>query len=192
MPFQGKNPRIPENEVDSMFSDRWSPRAFLSDPIPSHHLASLFEAARWAPSCYNEQPWAFYYASTPESRNVFLSALVEKNRLWAQKAPLLMFLVAAKHFSSTGKPNRHAPFDCGSAWLSLAFQARKLGYYAHAMAGFSQKKALEILNLDSEKHEVMAAIVVGRLGNSSSLPEDLEKIEMPNQRKPNQEVSIPF
>jgi nitroreductase len=103
-----------------------------------------------------------------------------------------MFLIAAKHFSSTDKPNRHASFDCGAAWLSLALQARKLGYYAHAMAGFSQKKVLEILSLDEKKNEVMAAIVVGRLGDSSRLPEDLKQMEMPNQRKPNQEVSIPF
>jgi nitroreductase len=191
MPFQGENPRIPANEVDSMFVDRWSPRAFLPEPIPACHLDSLFEAVRWAPSCFNEQPWTFHYASSPASKSRFLSALFEKNRLWAAKAPLIMFLVASKQFSSTDKPNRHAPFDCGTAWLSLALQARKLGYYAHAMAGFSQKKVFEILSLDAEKNEVMAAIVVGRLGDPNTLPSDLKQMEVPNQRKTSSEIAIP-
>jgi len=190
MPFRDKNPRVPENEVDSMFCDRWSPRSFLPDPLPDHHLTTLFEAARWAPSCFNEQPWTFYYASTPEARDKFLSALFEKNRLWAYKAPLLIFLIAHKQFSATGKPNRHAQFDCGSAWVSLALQARKLGYYAHAMAGFSQKRVIEILNLEPENHEVMAAIVVGRLGSPEDLDPDFKQTEAPNQRKSTSKVAI--
>ncbi len=190
MPFQGKSPRIPASEVDSMFTDRWSPRSFLPDQIPAHHLESLFEAARWAPSCFNEQPWTFYYASSPKSKSTFLTALFEKNRLWAEKAPLIMFLVASKQFSTTGKPNRHASFDCGSAWLSLAIQARKLGYYAHGMAGFSQKRVFEILSLDAEENEVMAAIVVGRLGDPNTLPSDLKQMETPNQRKTFSEIAI--
>ncbi len=173
-----------------MFFDRWSPRSFLTEPLPPYHLKSLFEAARWAPSCFNEQPWTFYYASAQKSREEFLTALFEKNRLWAQKAPLLIFLVANKQFSSTGKPNRHAQFDCGAAWVSLALQARKLGYYAHAMAGFSQKKVIEILNLDPDSHEAMAAIVVGRLGNPDDLAQDFKQMEAPNQRKPTAEVAI--
>ena len=119
-----------------------------------------------------------------------LPPFLKKNRLWAQKAPLLIFLVANKQFTSTGKPNRHAQFDCGAAWLSLALQARKLGYYAHAMAGFSEKKVIEILNLDPDKHEAMAAIAVGRLGNIDHLPADLKQMEAPNQRKPSTEIAI--
>ena len=192
MPFNDKNPRVPGSEVDSMFIDRWSPRSFLPDPLPNHHLATLFEAARWAPSCFNEQPWTFYYATSSESREKFLSALFEKNHLWAKEAPLLMFLVADKQFSATGKPNRHAQFDCGAAWLSLALQSRKLGYYAHAMAGFSQKRVFEILNLDPERHEAMAAIVIGRLGAPDDLAADLKQLEAPNQRKATSEVAIEF
>ena len=173
-----------------MFFDRWSPRSFLPDPLPDHHLASLFEAARWAPSCFNEQPWTFYYACSSESRAIFLSALFEKNRLWAQKAPLLMFLIADRQFSSTGKTNRHSQFDCGAAWLSLALQARKMGYYAHAMAGFSQKRVFEILNLDPERYDPMAAIVVGRLGNPDELTSDFKEIEAPNNRKEITEIAI--
>jgi len=106
-----------------MFLDRWSPRALSPEPISEHHLAALFEAARWAPSCYNEQPWLFLYATSMEDRQRFASALVEKNRAWASRAPLLVFLATRRHFASNGKPNRHAGFDAGAAWMALAIQA---------------------------------------------------------------------
>lgn len=177
------NPRTPEAEVDSMFLDRWSPRAFLDEPIPEHQLRSLFEAARWAPSCYNEQPWLFIYAVSREDRERFATALVEKNRIWASRAPLLMFVLARRNFAATGKPNRHAAFDAGAAWMSLALQARKLGLHAHAMAGFDQGKAYEILGVPREEFEVMAAVAVGRRGDRSNLPEDLAAKEAPSPRK---------
>ena len=82
------NPRVPKTQVDSMFLDRWSPRAFLDEPIPEHQIKTLFEAARWAPSCYNEQPWLFLYATEPEQRRIFTSLLVDKNQRWAASAPL--------------------------------------------------------------------------------------------------------
>jgi nitroreductase len=179
-----RNPRIPEVEVDSMFIDRWSPRGFIDEPVPEHQVQSLFEAARWAPSCYNEQPWVFVYAVSRRDRQRFATALVEKNQLWASRAPLLMFVLARRTFVGTGKPNRHAAFDAGAAWMSLALQARRLGLYAHAMAGFDQEKAHEILGVPREEFEVMAAIAVGRRGDGSHLPEDLAAKEAPNLRKP--------
>ena len=135
------NPRSAEVEVDSIFTDRWSPRAFLPDPLPGHQIQALFEAARWAPSCFNEQPWFFLYATEPEDREIFASILVKKNQVWAGRAPLLMFAIARRKFQQSGKENRHAPFDTGAAWLSLALQARRFGLYAHAMAGFNLAKA---------------------------------------------------
>ncbi len=184
------NQRTPEVEVNGMFLDRWSPRAFLADPLSQEQLKSLFEAARWAPSCYNEQPWLFLYAVTSEDRERFASVLVEKNQLWASKAPLLMFVLARRDFSKTGKPNRHAVFDAGSAWMSLALQARKLGLYAHAMAGFHQEKAYEVLGVPKEAYHVMAAIAVGRRGDPSQLPEDLAEREFPSPRRPLAEVAF--
>ena len=184
------NSRTPEVEVDSMFLDRWSPRAFIDEPIPEHQVRSLFEAARWAPSCYNEQPWLFIYAARREDRERFVAALVEKNRLWASRAPMLMFVLARRTFAATGKPNRHGAFDAGAAWMSLALQARKLGLHAHAMAGFDQDKAHEILGVSREEFEVMAAIAVGRRGDASHLPEDLAAREAPNTRKPLAEVAL--
>ena len=189
------NPRVAEAQVDSMFIDRWSPRAFLDEPIPEHHIKTLFEAARWAPSCFNEQPWLFLYATEREQRKIFTSILVEKNQRWAASAPLLMFVVARRKFLKGGNTNRHAKFDAGAAWMSLALQARKLGLYAHAMAGFHLQKSYEVLGVPEEDYEVIAAVAVGRLGDPSQLPEDLLQMELPKDRKGLKEVAsdkIPF
>jgi nitroreductase len=186
------NPRTPEWDVDSMFVDRWSPRGFTGEPLTEREVHTLFEAARWAPSCYNEQPWRFVYATEPEPRARLTACLVAKNQAWAGKAPLLMFLLARRQFQKTGAENRHAPHDAGAAWLALALQARKLGLYAHAMAGFSQDKAYAALGVSREEYHVMTAIAVGRRGDASGLPEDLRAMESPNGRKPHAEVAIPL
>ena len=183
------NPRIPDWDIDSMFTDRWSPRAFASDPLSEREIQTLFEAARWAPSCFNEQPWRFVYATEPEERAKLVSCLVAKNQLWAGRAPLLMFILARRNFQKTGKENRHAPYDAGAAWMALALQARKLGLYAHAMAGFNQEKAYEVLGASREEYLVMAAIAVGRKTEDSGLPDDLRAMENPNSRKPHAEVA---
>ena len=183
------NERVAEVEVDSMFTDRWSPRAFLSDPLPEHQIKTLFEAARWAPSCFNEQPWLFVYATEAEQRRKLASVLVAKNQRWAAECPLLMFVLARRQFKEGGRENRHAPFDAGSAWMSLALQARRLGLYAHAMAGFSLKKAYEVLGVSEDDYLIMAAIAVGRKGDTDQLPEDLRAMESPNVRKPLADVA---
>jgi nitroreductase len=183
------NQRKPQTEVDSMFIDRWSPRAFISEPLTEHQIETLFEAVRWAPSCFNEQPWLFLYATQPEERKTFSSILVKKNQLWASQAPLLMFVMARRKFKMTGKDNRHAPFDAGAAWMSLALQARRLGLYAHAMAGFNLEKAYEVLGVSKEEYNIIAAIAVGRKGDASQLPDDLRQMEMPNDRKSSSEVA---
>ncbi len=183
------NPRTPEVEVDSQFTDRWSPRAFLPDPIPERQLQSLFEAARWAPSCANEQPWLFLYATTAADRARFASALTPRNQVWTARAPVLLFVLARRRFARSGKPNRHAAFDAGAAWVSLALQARKLGLHAHGMAGFSEEKAYEILQVPEPEYEVMAAIALGRRGDPGQLPQDMAAREVPSTRKPLSEVA---
>lgn len=189
--MNGKHPsqRTADWDIDSMFLDRWSPRAFADEPLTARELHTLFEAARWAPSCFNEQPWRFVYATEPEPRRRLLECLAPKNQAWAGRAPVLMFLLARRRFAQGGKENRHAPFDAGAAWMALALQARKLGLYAHAMAGFSQEKAYAALGADREEYLVMAAIAVGRPGDPAGLPEDLRAMESPNGRKPHAEVA---
>jgi nitroreductase len=192
MDAKPSNPRTPDWDVDSMFVDRWSPRGFSGEPLTEREIHTLFEAARWAPSCYNEQPWRFVYATEPQARARLTACLVAKNRAWAGGAPLLMFLLARRHFQKTGAENRHAPYDAGAAWMALALQARKLGLYAHAMAGFNPDKAYEALGVSREDYLVMTAIAVGRRGDASGLPEDLRLIESPNDRKPHAEVATPL
>jgi nitroreductase len=183
------NPRIPETEVDSIFIDRWSPRSFINEPLSDDQVQTLFEAARWSPSCFNEQPWLFPYARSPEDRKRFLTALSEWNQRWAKNAPLLLFACCRKAFTKSGKENRTAAFDTGAAWMALALQARRLGLHAHGMAGFSPETAFDVTGLDRTAYDVMAAIAVGRRDDPEKLAEDMKKNEMPNTRKPHAEVA---
>ncbi len=187
--IERNNPRVPATDVDSQFIDRWSPRAFEPTPLSAEQLATLFEAARWAPSCYNEQPWLFVYAVTAADRARFAEALVAANRVWAPHAPLLLFVLCRKHFAHNGEENRHASFDAGAAWLALALQARKLGLYAHAMAGFSRKKAYEVLGVPADDFDIMAAVAVGYRADAQRLPEEVAAREHPNERKPPEDVA---
>lgn len=182
MPFDRNNPRTPSADVDSMFVDRWSPRAFDSTELNQMQIDTLLEAARWSPSCFNEQPWLFVYATEKIDRGRFLEALAEANQVWAQKAPMLVFLLCRRKFKHNGKDNRHAPFDAGAAWMSFALQARKIGLYAHAMAGFSQKKVYEITGVSEKEYDAMAAIAVGYRTSPETLPEKLAVTEAPNNR----------
>ncbi len=175
--------RKPQAGVDKMFVDRWSPRSFRDRYIVKTSIKSIFEAARWAPSCYNEQPWFFLYAVKKKDRAIFLSLLAEKNQAWAKKAPVLVFVLAARKFAMTGKSNRHAGFDSGAAWMSMALEARKLGLYAHAMAGFHLDKAYKTLCVPEKDYDILAAVAVGWKGAPEDLPEEFKEMESPNGRK---------
>lgn len=177
------NGRVPDAPVDAAFLDRWSPRAFSPEPLPELTILSLFEAARWAPSSQNEQPWTYVYATTGEERERFLPLLDEFNRIWVQHAPMIAFVMARLNLSKSGKPNRHAQFDAGSSWISLALQARRLGLYAHAMGGFNVDEAHAVLNAPREEYEIMAAIAIGRYGDVADLDDYNRKRETPSGRK---------
>jgi nitroreductase len=185
-----KNPRVSEVPVDPMFIDRWSPRAFSPEPVPEESLRTMFEAARWAPSCFGEEPWLFLYATKKKDLELFRSLLVDGNRTWADHAPVLAFVFARKTFARNDKPNRWAQFDSGAAWMSLALQATRLGYYTHGMGGFHEEKVYEALNVPKDKYEAMAAIAIGSRGDASKLPPQLAEKESPNSRKPLSEVAI--
>lgn len=183
------NTRIAGAPADRQFMDRWSPRAFSGEPLREGTLATLFEAARWSPSCFNEQPWIFLYAESPLDHALFASCLVEFNQKWAAKAPVLAFVLAKKRFAKTGEPNRWAAFDAGAAWMSLALQARKIGLYTHAMAGFDEEKAYEALRVPREEYDILAAVAIGRHGDPEDLPPEMRKNEAPSGRKPPSEVA---
>lgn len=166
--------------------DRWSPRAFDDRPVPREDILSLLEAARWAPSCYNDQPWFFIMAekSDPENYNRLFEVLLPGNQAWAGSAPVLMLSVARTVFGSNGKPNRHALHDVGQAVAQLTVQAVSRGLRVHQMAGFSQAKARETLGIP-EECEPVAAIALGYPGDPETLPNQLKIMETePRQRRP--------
>jgi len=172
--------------IHELLRRRWSPRAFSDRPVEPQKLRSLLEAARWAPSSYNEQPWAYLVATRedPEEHARMLSVLVEGNMAWAQRAPVLMLSLARLHFERNGKPNRHAFHDVGLATAQLVTQATALGLVVHQMAGFHAEKARELFGIP-EDWEPVAAIALGYPGEPESLPESLRQREFaPRTRKP--------
>jgi nitroreductase len=175
--------RLPEAEVDPLFVERWSRRALSSDPVTPQQIATLFEAARWAPSASNLQPWLFVYASQPQTLALARALLKETNLRWAAQAPLLVFVFARKRHPETGAPIRTAAFDTGAAWQSLALQAHKLGLSARAMGGIHHEKTYEIFGVPRDDFESMAGVAIGLPGEREALPADLHAKELPNARK---------
>jgi nitroreductase len=185
--------RVAEAAVDPIFIHRWSPRAFLSDPIDEGTILSLFEAARWAPSSNNEQPWKFVYATDPSDRARFAEGLMEMNRAWASKAPMLAYLLTRRKLTLgpwAGQPNPTAWFDAGAAWMSFALQAHLSGLSAHAMGGIDRDRLPELLGIDPEEYEVVIAIAVGRRGPPELLPPPIAARERPSPRRPLGEIAV--
>ncbi len=177
------------DRVDPRFVERWSPRAFSDQPVPDEDLEAVFEAARWAPSSFNEQPWRFAYATSQEDRERFLEAILPGNRAWAKDAPVLVYIVAKTTFEHNGKPNRHAWFDTGAAWMSLALQARQLGLHTHAMGGIDPEEAGSILELPDD-HEVVCGLAIGYRAPPETLPGELAEQEVePSGRQPLDEIT---
>lgn len=172
--------------VNDLVRHRWSPRAFSNQPVAPEVLRSLFEAARWAPSSNNEQPWAFLVTTREdqESHAGMLSTLVEFNQAWAKHAPVLAIAVSQLAFARTGKPNRNAFYDTGAAVANLSFEATSRGLFVHQMAGFDPHKAIELLEIPSG-WEPIAAFVIGYPGEPAFLPDPLRERELgPRERKP--------
>ena len=184
-----EKPAPAEHDLHPLIRQRFSPRAFSGRPVPDEILRSLLEAARWAPSCLNEQPWRFIVAhhSDTQAFDDLLSCLNEHNQVWAKEAPLLLLAVAARQFVQTGKPNRHALHDVGLAVAQLILQATDLGLGVHQMAGFSMDRAVEVYDIP-EDFEPVSAIAVGYPGDPDQLPVDLRERELaPRTRKPQSE-----
>lgn len=175
--------RRSSHSIMPLFLNRWSPRSFTSEPVREEDIAACFEAARWAPSSYNEQPWRFIFARKEEDLERFRTCLVDFNRLWADSAPVLVAVCAKKHFTSTGEENRHFAFDTGAAWALLALEATRRGLSAHGMAGFDGDRAKDLLRVP-DGFEVICFVAIGHRGERTALPERMRKVEAPNQRRP--------
>lgn len=182
------NARTADHPIDALFLERWSPRAFTSEPISEAELMTLFEAARWAPSSYNSQPWRFLYARRDSKHwPQFLGLLNAFNQSWAKSAAALVILVSKTTLLPTGAekevPSRTHSLDAGAAWANLALQATRLGWAAHGMAGIDVARTETELGIPSD-HRAEAAIAIGRPGDKSLLPEALQAREQPSGRLP--------
>jgi nitroreductase len=182
------NSRTAAYPIDPLFLERWSPRAFTSEAISERELLSLLEAARWAPSSYNSQPWRFLYARRDtEPWPQFLRLLNEYNQSWAKSAAALLILVSKTTLLPRGAdkevPSYTHSLDAGAAWANLALQATRSGWAAHGMAGFDVPRTAVELGVPAG-YRVEAAIAIGRPGDKSLLPEALRAREQPSDRLP--------
>jgi nitroreductase len=172
--------------IEELLKRRWSPRAFADRPVEPEKLLSLWEAARWAASTANQQPWSFIVATKQDKAEYarLLSCLRENNQQWASRAPVLMVSVAKLAFDANGQPNRHAFHDVGLAVANLIMQATALGLGVHQMAGIYPDRVRELYGIP-EDFEPVAGIVLGYPGEPASLPDELRQRELaPRTRKP--------
>jgi nitroreductase len=165
--------------VHDLIKNRWSPRAFSSEMIPRDLINSLFEAAIWAPSSRNEQPWRFIYGCRGEDKNYdkIFNTLVPRNQIWAKNAPLLVLSLAKKYSGQNNQDNFYALYDLGQAVSNFSLQATSLNLFCHQMGGFEREKARELLEIN-EDYIPVAVIAVGYLGNPDILPDDFRELEL--------------
>ncbi|WP_296086061.1 nitroreductase family protein [uncultured Agrobacterium sp.] len=186
------NSRDTDYPVDPLFLDRWSPRAYDGKPMPKDDVLTILDAARWAPSASNQQPWRFVYGlnGSAEWEN-FVGLLMEGNQRWAQNSSALIVILSRTYNLRDGekKPAATHSFDAGAAWFALAMQAHKLGYHAHGMAGIFKDKILEQLNVP-EGYAVEAMVAIGKIAHKSTLPDDLAEREVPSQRLPFSQIAF--
>jgi nitroreductase len=180
--------RTADHSIEPLFLKRWSPRAMSGDGLSDEEMFSLFEAARWAPSTYNEQEWRFLYAhrETPQWP-AFFDLLAEGNRPWCENAAILVVILAHKVFERNGRPNPVHVFDAGCAFENLALQGAAMGLVVHGMQGFDFDKAREALNVPDD-YAVCAMFAAGKPGNEKDLPQPLRERENPSGRKPVNEI----
>jgi nitroreductase len=175
--------RIAAHEILDLILNRWSPRAMSGETIRDEELMSLFEAARWAPSSFDNQPWRFIYAKRESQHwNNFFNLLVDANKEWAKNAAVLIVVVSANNFAYNNKLSRTHSFDTGAAWENLALQGYAQGLVVHGMEGFDYDRAKTALNIPDD-HTVEAMIAVGKPGSLDVLPVALQNKEELSDRK---------
>ncbi len=178
--------------IEKLIVDRWSPRSFDGSAIPQEDLDVIFEAAGWAPSAFNIQPWTFLYAHRGDSNwERFLSLLVPFNQSWAKDASVIVFIVSNRMQGQGDdkKPSHSHSFDAGAAWVQMALQATAMGYHVHGMTGVEFDRIDQELGIP-EDHRFEAAAVIGRKAAKEELPEGLQAKEAPSGRKPVSEIAI--
>lgn len=187
------NPRVADHPIEPIFLERWSPRAFTGEGISERTLRTMFEAARWAPSSYNSQPWRFIYARRDNAHwDKLLGLLNEFNQSWAKTASAIVFIASAEQMHVTGKeetvPSYSHSFDAGAAWGYMALQAAYMGWAAHAMVGVDFERAYKELEVP-KGYRIEVAVAIGRKGPTDLLPEGLQAREVPSDRKKLTEIA---
>ncbi len=176
--------RQANHPIESLILRRWSPRAMSGEKVTVEELNRLFEAARWAPSTYNEQEWRFLYAHRDSQHwATFLDLLAQPNQVWCERAGVLIVVLSHKVFQRNGKPNPVHTFDAGAAFQNLALQGTAMNLVVHGMAGFSRDQARANLQVPDD-FEVEAMVAVGRPGDPDKLPDELRQRESPSGRHP--------
>lgn len=179
-----KKHRKADYPINTILLNRWSPRAMTGESLTDEELMPLFEAARWAPSSYNNQHWRFIYAkrNTPAWENLF-SLPVEFNQAWCKNAAVLVVIISKNTFDFNGKPARTHSFDAGAAWENLALEGTARGLVVHGMEGFDYDKAKRILNIP-DGYTVEAMCAIGKRAPKETLSPDMQAREQPSDRKP--------
>lgn len=182
--MKGSEFRKAENDVDKIFLNRWSPRAMSGEKVSKKELMTLFDAARWAPSSGNGQPWRFVYV-LKESKNwkKFFDLLDDGNKVWTSKAGALIVVISRKTWKEDGSANDCHTLDTGAAWENLALQGSLKGLVIHGMAGFDYANAKEMLKID-DNYKVEMMIAIGKKGKIEDLPEKYRERETPKGRNP--------
>lgn len=191
-PFENevKQSRTPDYPINRLILDRWSPRSMTGESLTDEELFPLFEAARWAPSSYNNQPWRFLFGKrdTPAWGPIF-DLLIDFNKGWCKNAAALVVVISSKTFSHNGKPCRTHSFDTGAAWMALAIEAASRGLVAHGMEGFDFDRAYKSLQIPSD-FQVEAMVAIGKRAPTNRLPAELQEREKPSSRKPLDEIAM--
>ncbi|MEP6819890.1 MAG: nitroreductase family protein [bacterium] len=181
--IKGSEKRKADHRIDNLFLDRWSPRAMTGEPVAQEELLTLFEAARWAPSSYNYQPWRFLYARrNTQHWQTFFDLMGEFNQSWTKTAAVLVVFISRTHFDFNGEPAPTHSFDTGAAWENLALQGAIKGLVVHGMQGFDYEGARTALNVP-EGFQVEAMCAIGKPAAPETLPADLQAKEVVSERR---------
>lgn len=175
--------RSPSYDIAPLFVNRWSPRSMTGDPLNEDEFMPLFEAAKWAPSSYNNQPWRFLYATrNGDHWNVYLDILSDGNRTWAKQAAVLVVMISKTTFDFNGEPSQTHSFDAGAAWENMALEGARRGLVVHGMEGFDYEQAAAVLSIPSG-YAIEAMAAIGIRGPPETLPIEMQEGEEPSDRK---------
>lgn len=180
--------RKPTYPINPLFLNRWSPRSMIGGEVSDEEMMSLFEAARWAPSSYNNQPWRFIYAKRNTSEwEALFNLMVDFNKQWAKNAAVLVVVISHNYFDYNGKPSQTHSYDAGAAWMSLALEGSIRGLVIHGMQGFDYDKARKNLSIPDD-YTVEAMIAIGKKAPKEKLPLEMQQKEFPSDRRSLSEI----